>query len=88
MKTKVLFFYTPNWCSGCIQMKQKFYDEVKQHDIKYDLVNVDEPEGVELSCTYGVRNVPTLVYLKGNKVVGVEKGNESYKTISKYANKL
>lgn len=84
MKTKVLFFDAPSWCRGCFLMKPKFYEEVKKHNIKYDIIDVDEPSGVELSCKYGVRNVPTLVFLKGNKVIGIEKGNNSYQTISKY----
>jgi hypothetical protein len=65
-------------------MKPKFYDEAKDNGLKYELIDVEEPEGVELSIKYGVRNVPTIVYLKGYKVVGVEKGNNSYLTVSKY----
>lgn len=84
MKTKVLFFYTQDWCRGCFKMKPKFYDEVKKYGIKYDIVDVDEEEGARLSCVYGVRNVPTLVFLRGDKVVGIEKGNNSYKNIGKY----
>lgn len=84
MKTKVLFFLTENWCKGCQQMKQKFYDEVKKYNMKYDLVDVDSEVGANLSCEYKVRNVPTLVFLRGKKVVGVEKGNNSYMSISKY----
>lgn len=83
-KTKVLFFLSEVWCSGCAKMKQKFYDEVKKSSIKYDLVDVDSESGAQLSCVYGVRNVPTLVFLRGNKVIGIEKGNESYKQIAKY----
>ena len=87
MKTKVLFFHTNDWCRGCFKMKPKFYDEVKKHNIKFDIIDVDEPEGAQLSCVYGVRNVPTLVFLRGNKVIGIEKGNNSYKNIYKYVEK-
>lgn len=83
MKTKVLFFYA-DWCNGCYKMLPKFYEEVKQHNVKYDIIDVEEPKGVKLSCELGVRNVPTLVFMKGSKVVGVEKGNESYQNIYKY----
>lgn len=84
MKTKVLFFDAPSWCRGCFLMKPKFYEEVKKYDIKYDIIDVDDEKGAELSCQYNVRNVPTLVFLKGNNVIGVEKGNNSYNMISKY----
>lgn len=83
MKNKVLFF-SASWCSGCVDMMQKFYDEVRKYDIKYDVIDVDTPEGADLSCQYEVRNVPTLVFLKNKKVIGVEKGNQSYLKIKDY----
>jgi thioredoxin 1 len=82
-KVRALLFWA-GWCNGGTEMKPKFYDEAKDNGLKYELIDVEEPEGVELSIKYGVRNVPTIVYLKGHKVVGVEKGNNSYLTVSKY----
>ena len=83
--TKVLFFYSNIWCSGCTNMRPLFFDEVRKHNMKYEMIDVDTQEGAELSCKYGVRNVPTLVFERFNQVIGVAKGNESYKKIKRYA---
>lgn len=85
-KVHALLFWA-GWCNGCTAMKPKFYDEAKEYGLKYELIDVEEPDGVELSIKYGVRNVPAIVYLKGNKVIGIEKGNHSYITVEKYINR-
>lgn len=83
MKTKVLFF-SAWWCKGCLDMRQPFYDEARKNGLKYDIVDVDTEDGAELSCKYDIKSVPTLLFLKGDRIVGKEKGNESYKRMRKY----
>ena len=85
-KVHALLFWA-GWCSGCPAMKPLFYDEAKACNVKYDLIDVEEPNGVNLSIKYGVRNVPTILFFKGKKLVGRESGNSSYLKIQKYANK-
>ena len=85
-KVRALLFWA-GWCGGCTEMKPKFYDEAKEHGLKYELVDVEEPLGVNLSIKFGIRNVPAIVYLKGDRLLGVEKGNNSYLTVEKYVRK-
>lgn len=85
-RVHALLFWA-GWCDGCTEMKPKFYDEAKANGLKYELVDVEEPQGVSLSIKYGIRNVPAIVFLKGKKVMGVEKGNNSYLNINKYIKK-
>lgn len=85
-KVHALLFWA-GWCNGCTEMKPKFYDEAKEHGLKYELVDVEDANGVILSIKYGIRNVPTIVFMKGKKVIGREKGNHSYLTISDYVRK-
>lgn len=80
---KVVFMYA-DWCSGCERMKQKFYDECRKVGMRYEVVDVEEPSGVEMSIKFTVRNVPTLLFFEGNKEVGREHGNESYLKIKDY----
>ena len=75
------------WCSGCTEMKPRFYDEAKKYGIKYDLIDVEEDNGVNLSIKFGVRNVPTILVFKGNKLIGRECGNSSYQRIKNYVDK-
>lgn len=65
-------------------MKPKFYDACRENSISFEVVDVEEPEGVARSIKHNVRNVPTLIFMRGGKEVGRAKGNESYKAISKY----
>ena len=85
--TKVLFFYSNIWCSGCTNMRPLFFDEVHKYNMRYELIDVDTEEGAELSCKYGIRNVPSLVFTRFDKVISVVKGNDAYKKIKKYANR-
>lgn len=68
-------------------MKPRFYDEAKKYGVKYDLIDVEEENGVNLSIKFGVRNVPTILVFKGNKLIGRECGNSSYQRINKYVTK-
>lgn len=83
-KLKVVFYCAP-WCNGCARMKTKFYDTCKELGVSYEMVDVEEPDGVARSIKHNVRNVPTLVFMKNGKEVGRAKGNNSYEAIFNYA---
>lgn len=85
-EVRALLFWA-GWCDGCTKMKPKFYDEAKEYNLRYELIDVDDESGTNLSIKFGVRNVPTIVFLKGNKILGCEKGNNSYLSIGKYVRK-
>lgn len=72
------------WCNSCHALKPKFYDEVKKLDIRYDVIDVETDEGVELSTKYQVRNVPTILIFKNKELVGRETGSAAYQKIKNY----
>lgn len=65
-------------------MKPLFYDEVKRLGVKYEVIDVESDEGVELSIKYTVRNVPTLVFVKNGQEIGRETGSTAYLKIKDY----
>lgn len=83
-KVKVLFFGSEEWCVSCRKMKPLFYDEVKKLGVKYEVIDVESDEGVELSIKYTVRNVPTLVFVKNGQEIGRETGSTAYLKIKDY----
>lgn len=83
-KTKAILYHAP-WCNGCAKMKPKFFETCKELGVAFELVDVEEPDGVERSIKHQVRNVPTIVFMKNGKEVGRAKGNESYKFVKNYA---
>lgn len=64
MKNEVLKFYA-DWCQPCKRMAlvvEEVFPEVTEIDI-------DTPEGLKLTATYGIRGIPALVY-KGVVLIG------------------
>lgn len=64
----VLLDFWAEWCGPC-RMVAPIVDEIadENDEIKVGKVNVDE-EG-ELATTFGVMSIPTLVVMKGGKVI-------------------
>ena len=64
----VLLDFWASWCGPC-RMVSPIVDEIaaERSDIKVGKVNVDEQP--ELAAQFGVMSIPTLVVMKGGKVV-------------------
>lgn len=81
-KIKCLCFYA--WWDSNTKIKQEqMSNAAKNSKFAYEMLDVEE--NVPLTVKYGIRNVPAIVVLRGNKVLGVETGNDGYKRINKYA---
>lgn len=72
---KVLIDFYADWCGPC-RMLSPIIEEVKKEvtDVLVMKINVDEFP--ELAAKYGVRSIPTLVYIKdgevNNQMIGVK----------------
>lgn len=75
---KVIDFYA-DWCGPC-KVLSPIVEKLKENnpDITIEKINVDENR--ELAQEFSVRNIPTVIFLKGDEVVAREIGvkQESY----------
>lgn len=70
----------------CRALRPKFMDEVNRLGLKEneDYEFVDATEREDLAGEYGVRNIPTLVFLKDGDVIGRSCGVMAHNDIKKY----
>lgn len=83
---KILYFGA-SWCNQCKAMKPNFENEVKRlidagKHIEVEHIDADDKE--ELCAVYGVRNLPTLIFLKDNGDIERASGLMAYKEIEKH----
>lgn len=86
MKVSKVYFATAGWCSACKAMKPNFEKVMSEHpDIPYEYIDVESDLGAELTLQFGIRNLPTLVFLseEGNTHTKVT-GSDAYKEVEKY----
>ncbi len=71
-KTVLLDFYA-DWCGPC-RMVSPIVDEIaeEREDIFVGKINVDNE--AELAMEFGVASIPTLIVMKGGKVVSQSAG--------------
>lgn len=73
MKTEVIAFFAPSWCSSSAKMMptfKKLSDEMTSKYLTFAMVDVESEEGVDLSTKYEVRNVPIILIVRSGKVMG------------------
>ena len=62
------------WCGPCIQMKP-FFEKLAEelgNSYVFAMINIDESR--DLAIHYSVTSVPTIIFIKNNKVVAREIG--------------
>ena len=65
IKEKVLVDFYANWCGPC----KMIAPELERVESKVKVVKVDVDEFEELSRTYGVMSIPTLILFENGKEV-------------------
>lgn len=77
---RVLVDFYANWCGPCkMLMKQLEKYETEVTDVKVIKVNIEEES--EMAQAFGVRSLPTLVYMEDGEVVNKTTGMKKVEEI-------
>lgn len=71
MKTQIFLFHA-EWCKVCPHMEAIFTElqkEMQGEELVFINIDVENDEGVDASCKYQVRNVPTILIMKRGRIV-------------------
>ena len=71
-KTVLLDFYA-DWCGPC-RMVSPLVDEIAEENPQYLVAKINVDEEPELAESFSVTSIPTLVVMKGGKVVAQSSG--------------
>jgi len=88
-KKLILMDFTATWCGPCKQMEKKVFTKPEVFNLinsKFSAVkmDVDTPEGKELSTKYSVDSVPTMIIMDTNgKVIKRIEGFHTEKELIK-----
>lgn len=70
----VVIDFWAEWCGPC-RMVAPIVDELAaEYDGKVVIGKCDVEENDEITMKYGVRNIPTIIFLKGGEVVDKQVG--------------
>lgn len=69
--TELQVYLAPDWCAASRRMSESLSEVSKESHkgIRITPIDVETGWGVEMSCKYDVRNVPTTLVVKDGQVV-------------------
>ena len=80
--TPVLVDFWAEWCGPCRMIGPHIEEMAKEYDGKALIAKVNVDSNPEISYKYGVRSIPTVLYLKNGEVVDKQVGATSKKVLS------
>lgn len=85
-----VYCFHASWCHSCPQVWKAFKElanEMGSEGFKFVDLDVEDDLGVELSAKYQVRNVPTILVVKSDRVVERIVGTRSKEQIKEALDK-
>ena len=83
----VVIDFFAEWCGPC-KMLGPVIENVANIQNKAKIVKVNVDEADELSAMFGIRSIPTIVYIKDKKLVNTELGFKTKEQILSNIDKI
>lgn len=83
-------FKADGWCASCHKLAPTFREvakELQTENFTFTEVDVESDLGVDMSCKYQVRNVPTILIVKEDRVVERIAGTRTKKELKEIIEK-
>lgn len=77
-----ILYYSSSWCSPCRILAPIMETLSEEYEGKVKIVKIDVDANPEASMKYGVRSIPTLLFLKNGEVVDKQIGLSTKGAIS------
>lgn len=84
----VVLDFGATWCGPCQMVAPIIEELAKEYEGKVVIGKCDVDQDSELPSRFGVRNIPTIIFVKGGEVVEKKVGAQSKDTLKKSIEEL
>lgn len=79
----IVIDFSAAWCGPCRQLAPIIEELAKEYDGRIAVGKCDIEEAVDLTEEYGIRNIPTVLFIKNGEVVDKFVGSKSKAEVQK-----
>lgn len=79
----IVIDFSATWCGPCRQLAPIIEELAKEYDGRIAVGKCDIEEAVDLTDEYGIRNIPTVLFIKNGEVVDKFVGSKSKAEVQK-----
>lgn len=84
----VMIDFWAEWCGPCRMMSPIVDELAKEYEGRAVIAKCDVEDNDEITMKYGVRNIPTIVFVKGGELVDKQVGACSKEALKAKLDKL
>jgi thioredoxin 1 len=81
-KLPIMLDFWAEWCAPCKAIAPVVEEIAAEYEGRAIVGKVDVDEAPETSVRFGIRNIPTLIYIKNGEVVDKQVGAAPKKTLT------